>query len=102
MESVLWVFKQLYDKGLVYEGKRVSWYSWKLSTPISNFEIAMDDSYVESQDTAVTVKFKIQNSKFKDVYLLAWTTTPWTVPANMAIAVNKDLMYVLVRNKDEV
>lgn len=61
----------------------------------------MDDSYVEVQDTAVTVKFKIQDSRFEDVYLLAWTTTPWTVPAHMAIAVHEDVEYVMVSSGDE-
>lgn len=60
MESVMWVFKQIWEKGYVYEGKRVSWYSWKLSTPISNFEIAMDDSYQDVQDPAVTIKFPVK------------------------------------------
>jgi isoleucyl-tRNA synthetase len=63
MESVMWVFKQIWEKGYIYEGKRVSWYSWKLSTPISNFEIAMDDSYQDVQDPAITVKFPIKEVK---------------------------------------
>jgi isoleucyl-tRNA synthetase len=63
MESVMWVFSQIWEKWYVYEGKRVSWYSWKLSTPISNFEIAMDDSYQDVQDPAITVKFPIQEVK---------------------------------------
>jgi isoleucyl-tRNA synthetase len=62
MESVMWVFKQIWEKGYIYEGKRVSWYSWKLSTPISNFEIAMDDSYQDVQDPAVTIKFPVLNT----------------------------------------
>ncbi len=56
----MWVFKQIWEKGYIYEGKRVSWYSWKLSTPISNFEIAMDDSYQDVQDPAITVKFPLK------------------------------------------
>lgn len=63
MESVMWVFSQIWEKGYIYEGKRVSWYSWKLSTPISNFEIAMDDSYQDVQDPAITVKFPIKEVK---------------------------------------
>ncbi len=63
MEYVMWVFKQIWEKGYVYEGKRVSWYSWKLSTPISNFEIAMDDSYQDVQDPAITVKFPLNTVK---------------------------------------
>ncbi len=67
MESVMWVFKQIWEKGYIYEGKRVSWYSWKLSTPISNFEIAMDDSYQDVQDPAITVKFALtQNTTKQD------------------------------------
>lgn len=63
MESVMWVFSELYNKGLVYEGKRVSLYSWKLGTPISNFEVAMDDSYQEVNDPAITVKFRVPTKK---------------------------------------
>lgn len=102
MESVLWVFKQLYDKNLVYEGKRVSLYSTKLSTPISNFEVAMDNSYEEVNDPAITVKFPLRNHPFgnENLYALAWTTTPWTMPANMALAINKSLNYVLVRSEN--
>lgn len=102
MESVMWVFSELYRKGLVYEGKRVSLYSWKLGTPISNFEVAMDDSYQEVNDPAITVKFKIATEgDLKDVNILAWTTTPWTIPANMALAVRNDIDYVLVSQHDE-
>ena len=103
MESVMWVFKQLWDKGLIYKGKRVSLYSWKLSTPISNFEVAMDDTYQDVNDPAITVKFLLEiNDNFKEkTSILAWTTTPWTIPANMALAVGKDIDYVLVKNSDE-
>lgn len=63
----MWVFSQIWEKGYIYEGKRVSWYSWKLSTPISNFEIAMDDSYQDVQDPAITVKFPLtQNASQQD------------------------------------
>ncbi len=98
MESVMWVFKKLWDKWLIYEGKRVSLYSWKLGTPISNFEVAMDDTYQEVNDPAITVKFKLEgNDKFPAwTSVLAWTTTPWTIVANMALAVRKDIDYVLV------
>mgnify|MGYP002776295343 CR=1 FL=1 len=103
MESVLWVFKQLWDKGLIYEGKRVSLYSWKLSTPISNFEVAMDDTYQDVNDPAITVKFRLEtNNKFPEgTSILAWTTTPWTIPANMALAVRNDIDYLLVENTEE-
>ena len=98
MESVMWVFSQLWNKGLIYEGKRVSLYSWKLGTPISNFEVAMDDTYQEVNDPAITVKFELEpNNKFPEgTKVLAWTTTPWTIPANMALAVRNDIDYVLV------
>ena len=79
MESVIWAFKQLWDKGLVYEKDRVMPYSWKAETPLSNFETRLDDSYRERKDPAVTVKFQILNSNLDlndETYLLAWTTTP--------------------------
>lgn len=98
MESVLWVFKSLYEKWLVYKWKRVSLYSTKLSTPISNFEVAMDDSYEEVNDPAITVIFDISNNwtKFENTNILAWTTTPWTIPANIALAVNEEIEYAKV------
>lgn len=103
MESVMWVFSELWKKGLIYEGKRVSLYSWKLGTPISNFEVAMDDTYQEVNDPAITVKFELEpNDKFPaGTKVLAWTTTPWTIPANMALAVRNDIDYVLVENGGE-
>lgn len=92
MESVLWVFKTLYDKGLIYQGRRVSLYCPRCATPLSKFEITMDDgSYKDVEDPAVTVKFKAAD---KDEFFLAWTTTPWTLPANLALAVDKDAEYV--------
>ena len=101
MESVMWVFSQMHQKGLIYKGKRVSWYSWKLSTPISNFEIAMDDSYESISETAVTIAFPItSDNEYNGAKLLAWTTTPWTLPMHMAIAVNQDVSYALVKHKD--
>ncbi len=102
MESVLWVFKQMHEKGKVYKGRRVSLYSWKLSTPISNFEVAMDDSYEEVSDPAVTVMFPlIQSHKHvqEGDYILAWTTTPWTIPAHMSMALNKNLAYSRVSSE---
>jgi isoleucyl-tRNA synthetase len=98
MESVMWVFSELWKKWLIYEGKRVSLYSWKLGTPISNFEVAMDDTYQEVNDPAITVKFALEpNDRFPaGTSILAWTTTPWTIPANMALAVRNDIDYVLV------
>lgn len=102
MESVLWSFKQLYDKGLVYESFRVMPYSWACQTPVSNFETRMDNSYREITHKAVTVKFQLKQvpkalqGKANKVYLLAWTTTPWTLPSNLALAVGKDLNYACV------
>ena len=99
MESVIWAFKQLWDKGLVYEKDRVMPYSWKAETPLSNFETRLDDSYRERKDPAVTVKFQILDSNLNlndETYLLAWTTTPWTLPSNLACAVGKDIDYCLI------
>ncbi len=105
MESVLWVFKQMHEKWKVYKGRRVSLYSWKLSTPISNFEVAMDDSYEEVSDPAVTVMFPLTQSH-KHVqewdYIIAWTTTPWTIPAHMSMALNKNLSYSRVKSEDKI
>lgn len=102
MESVMWAFKQLYDKDLIYEGVRTSLFCPRCGTPVSNFEVAMDNSYKEVEDPAITVKFKITTDGiFKDSYVLAWTTTPWTVPSNRALVVDEDSNYVLVEHKGE-
>lgn len=93
MESVWWAFKELYDKGKIYEGEKVLLYCIRDATPISKAEVAMDNSYQDVTDPTVYVKFKLHDS---DVYLLAWTTTPWTLPSNSAVAVNKDLSYAEV------
>jgi len=98
MESVMWVFAELYKKGLIYEGVRTSLFDTVLGTPISNFEVAMDNSYADVEDPAVTVKFKITaEGKFKDKSILAWTTTPWTLPANKALVVDPLETYVLAK-----
>ncbi len=103
MESVMWAFKQLYDRGLVYESVRVVPYSWACETPLSNFETRLDNSYKERTSKAVTVAFELlenpQQLKQK-CKLLAWTTTPWTLPSNLALAIGKDIEYcaVLVRS----
>jgi isoleucyl-tRNA synthetase len=108
MESVIWAFKQLWDKGLIYEKDRVMPYSWKAETPLSNFETRLDDSYRERKDPAVTVKFEIENTSINfqnnyKSYLLAWTTTPWTLPSNLACAVGKDIDYSIVTlNKENL
>ncbi len=89
MESVWWVVKQIWDKDLIFEGYRVMPYSWRISTPLSNMEASLN--YKEVQDPALTVRFKQSD---KDRYFLAWTTTPWTLPSNMALSVNPKLDYV--------
>ncbi|WP_181275288.1 isoleucine--tRNA ligase [Brevibacterium oceani] len=94
MESVIWAFKQLWDKGLVYEGYRVLPYCWKDETPLSNHELRMDDDvYKMRQDPAVTIGYKLTDA---DEWVLIWTTTPWTVPSNQAVAVNPDIPLVAV------
>lgn len=94
MESVWWVFKQLYDKGLVYEGFRVMPYSWKLGTPLSNFEAG--ENYKETDDPSVVVTFPLLDEE--NVSLLAWTTTPWTLISNLAVIAGPDIDYVLVED----
>jgi len=101
METVIWVFKQLYDKGLIYKGNRVSLFCPRCSTPISNFEIAMDNSYAMMKDPAVTIKFKLKNGKFKNSFVLAWTTTPWTLPSNRALVVDENEKYVRVKIENQ-
>ncbi|MFD3400364.1 isoleucine--tRNA ligase [Kribbella sp. NPDC058693] len=93
MESVIWAFKTLYDKGLVYEGLRVLPYCWNDETPLSNHELRMDDDvYQPRQDPSVTVAVELETGE----RLLAWTTTPWTLPSNLAMAVGPDVDYVVV------
>jgi len=101
IESVWWALGELNKKELLYEGVRVLAYCPRCETPIANSEIAMDNSYKDITDISVYVKFKITDEKYKDTYLIAWTTTPWTLPGNTAIAVNQDLNYLLVKNKSE-
>jgi isoleucyl-tRNA synthetase len=98
MESVWWAFKTLYEKGKIYEGEKILVYCTKDATPISKSEVAMENSYQVDTDPSVFVYFKLENS---NQYLMAWTTTPWTLPANVAIAVNKDLEYSLVKFEDK-
>lgn len=106
MESVIWVFKELYNKGLIYKSMRVMPYSWACETPLSNFETRLDNSYKERVDKAVTVIFtlsdKPKNSPdgFKDYKILAWTTTPWTLVSNLALAVNANFDYVFIPKDD--
>lgn len=93
MESIWWAFKKLYDEGKIYEGEKVLLYCTRDATPVSKAEVAMDNSYKEVTDPSVYVKMKLKD---EDSYLLAWTTTPWTLPANTAAAVNKDETYAEV------
>lgn len=101
MESVLWAFKQLFDKGLLYEDFRVVPYSWACQTPLSNFETRMDNSYRQKASKAVTVKFELEDESAKKlgfegkkVSLVAWTTTPWTLPSNLGLAIGEKFEYV--------
>ena len=99
MESVIWAFKQLWDRGLAYEGVRVLPYCWNDETPLSSHELRMDDDVYQSrQDPAVTVGFRITapGSDLDGAYLLIWTTTPWTLPSNQAVAVNPGMEYVVI------
>lgn len=98
MESVIWAFKQLYDKGWIYEGFRVLPYCWNDETPLSNHELRMDDDvYQNRQDPAVTVGYDITTpGEFQGAKLLVWTTTPWTLPSNLAVMVGDEIDYVVV------
>ena len=91
MESVWWAFKQLYEAGKIYEGEKVLMYDTKFATPVSKAEVTMDnDAYQTVTDPSVYVKFKLVDS---DYSILAWTTTPWTLPANLLLAVNPEMTY---------
>lgn len=114
MESVWWAFKQLYDAGRIYEGRKVLMYDTKFATPVSKNEVTMDnDAYQTVTDPSAYVKFKIdsksltkinQKTAFSDrnYYLLAWTTTPWTLPANVCLAINPSLEYGFYEIENEV
>ena len=95
MESVWWAFKTLYEQGKIYEGRKVLMYDTKFSTPVSKTEVTMDnEAYQTVTDPSVYVKFEIvSEGELRGVKLLAWTTTPWTLPANLTLAINKDLEY---------
>jgi isoleucyl-tRNA synthetase len=124
MESVMWVFKTIYDKGLIYKGKRVSLYCPRCGTPVSNFEIAMDNSYKEITEPANTYKYKLTNDSVSkllnqvisseseksssakqnatdNLFILAWSTTPWNKLATPALAVNPKLTYVIVKQNKQ-
>jgi isoleucyl-tRNA synthetase len=93
MESVWWVFEQLWKKGLIYEGVKVMPYSWRVSTPLSNFEANLN--YKDTQDPSVTVRFAISSEP--NTFILAWTTTPWTLPSNLALCAGPNLNYVCLQ-----
>ena len=97
MESVMWAFKTLWDKGLIYEGFRVLAYCWRCETPLSNTETRMDDVYRDRQDPAVTVWFELETGE----RILAWTTTPWTLPSNLALAVGPEIDYAVLEADGE-
>ncbi|NKB24350.1 MAG: isoleucine--tRNA ligase [Kiritimatiellae bacterium] len=98
METIWWVFKQLWDQGRVYKAHRIMPYSWKLTTPLSNFEAG--NNYKEIQDPAITVRIRTSEHVDGDpIYALAWTTTPWTLPGNLALCVGPHIDYVTVRDK---
>ncbi|MEI6597018.1 MAG: isoleucine--tRNA ligase [bacterium] len=101
MESVWWGFKTLWNKNLIYQGRKVQLYCPRCETPISNFEVAMDNSYKDITETSIYVKFKLKDSSKlgvkEDIFIIAWTTTPWTLPGNVALAVGEKIEYVLVK-----
>ncbi|WIM97657.1 isoleucine--tRNA ligase [Actinoplanes oblitus] len=95
MESVMWAFKTLHDKGLVYEGFRVLAYCYRCETPLSNTETRMDDVYRDRTDPALTVKFRLSTGED----IAVWTTTPWTLPSNLALAVGPDIEYAVLSDE---
>ncbi|RJQ30555.1 isoleucine--tRNA ligase [Candidatus Parcubacteria bacterium] len=109
MESVWWALKQIWDKGLLYEGRKVLMYCPRCETPLAKAEVAMDNSYKTVTEEAVTVKFKLKpGQKIGDwitddnTYILAWTTTPWTLPSNVALAINQELIYCQFKLKSQI
>ncbi|MCC5844508.1 MAG: isoleucine--tRNA ligase [Verrucomicrobia bacterium] len=101
METIWWVFKQLWDQGRIYKAHRIMPYTWKLTTPLSNFEA--NRNYQDVQDPAITCRFKLTDpARFgPEAYFLAWTTTPWTLPSNLALCVGPEIEYVAVRDTAE-
>lgn len=105
METIWWVFKQLWDQGRIYRSHRIMPYSWKLTTPLSNFEAG--SNYKDVQDPAITVRVRLTQcdsalSSYPDVFALLWTTTPWTLPGNLAVCAGPDIDYVAVQDaKDQ-
>ncbi len=110
IESVWWAFKSLYDKGYLYEGEKILLYCPRCATPLAKSEIAMDNSYKTVKELTITVKFKLQtpeppNPRTSDekgeTFFIAWTTTPWTLPSNLALTVNPNLVYAFVKDKKD-
>lgn len=101
METIWWVFKQLWDQGRIYKAHRIMPYTWKLSTPLSNFEA--NRNYQDVQDPAITCRFRLKDSEDfgPEAYFLAWTTTPWTLPSNLALCVGPEIDYAAVRDMAE-
>lgn len=97
MESLWWVFKTIWDKGLLYEGTKSMPYCPRCATPLSNFEV--QQNYIEVEDPALTVRFRSRTRE--RTYYLAWTTTPWTLPSNVALAVGAEIPYVVVDDKED-
>jgi len=98
MESIWWVFSQLWKQNRIYKAYRIMPYSWKLTTPLSNFEAG--NNYKDVHDPAITIRFKIltEQNWAENLYILAWTTTPWTLPSNLALCVGPDIDYVAVKD----
>ncbi|QQS22692.1 class I tRNA ligase family protein [bacterium] len=108
MESVWWALKQTWDKGLIYEDNKVLLYCSRCETPLSNFEVAMDNSYQDVTETSVFVKFKLTPGQRivdfltnDNTFALAWTTTPWTLPGNTALNIGPDITYVVVEQNNQ-
>jgi isoleucyl-tRNA synthetase len=109
METVMWAFKRLWEKGLAYEGYRVLPYCWECETPLSNFETRQDDAYRPRRDPAVTVAFELDadpsgegDPAHRPLKALVWTTTPWTLPSNLALAVGGDIAYSVLESRGEL
>ena len=98
MESIWWVFKSLWEKNLIYEGQKILPYCPRCATPLSNFET--NQGYADVRDPAITLRFRLLDEP--DAYLVAWTTTPWTLPSNMAVAVGADIDYVRIAEENAV
>jgi isoleucyl-tRNA synthetase len=102
METIWWIFKQLWDQGRIYKSYRIMPYSWKLNTPLSNFEAG--NNYKDVQDPAITVRTRVTKgapAEWGETYLLLWTTTPWTLPGNLAVCAGPEIDYLAVRDTSQ-